>query len=309
LVQEKVVEEEGETKARKYKLLNLVDEVIELNVTPLTEEHVIWRERVRPLLKDLSQNVLSIFEYSVNEMLNNVIDHSESPNVVVHVMQNANTTRITIRDYGVGIFDKIAKAAGLGDKRESILELAKGKLTTDPERHTGEGIFFTSRAVGKFAILSDDLTYIYNRERGDDDWLIEDAKPDQGVKGTCVILTMHKGEKQTLEEVFAKYSSDDEGVGIFSRTHVPISLARYGNEQLVSRSQARRVLARFNRFSEAILDFSDVPTIGQAFADEIFRVFRKAHPEIKLIPAKANEQVQAMIDRAMSATGGGSQGA
>jgi anti-sigma regulatory factor (Ser/Thr protein kinase) len=304
LVEDKLIVGEGETKARKYKLLDFVDEVIRFDITPVTEEDVVWREKVRPLLRDLPGNVLAIFQYGVSEMLNNVIDHSESPECSVHVIQNANRVRIIVRDFGVGIFDKIAKAAGLADKREAILELAKGKLTTDPERHTGEGIFFTSRAITKFSILSDDLTYVHNKERGDSDWLIEDVQPGQGIKGTCVFLEMHNSDKQTLDEVFNRYSSGEEGVGIFSTTHVPISLARYPNEQLVSRSQARRVLARFNRFSEAILDFSDVSTIGQGFADEIFRVFSKAHPEIKLIPVKANPQVQAMIDRVLNARNG-----
>jgi anti-sigma regulatory factor (Ser/Thr protein kinase) len=308
LVEDKILEQEGETKARVYRLINFVNETIDLKITPDTEEHVIWREKIKPLLRDLQENVLSIFEYGVSEMLNNVIDHSESPNCAVTVTQNANVTTILVRDFGVGIFDKIAKAAGLADKREAILELAKGKFTTAPEQHTGEGIFFTSRAVSRFAIVSDDLTYMHNKERGDDDWLIEDAQPDRGIKGTAVVLTMYSGDKQKLEDVFAKYTSDDEGgVGIFSRTHVPIALARYPNEQLVSRSQARRVLDRFNKFSEAILDFTDVPTIGQAFADEIFRVFRRAHPEIKLIPIDANQQVRGMIDRALSAKNGDSQ--
>ncbi len=301
LVDDKLIVGEGETKARKYRLLDFVDEVIHFDVTPQTAEDVVWREKVRPLLRDLSTNVLGIFQYGVSEMLNNVIDHSESSECTVHVFQNANRVRIMIWDYGVGIFDKIAKAAGLADKREAILELSKGKLTTDPERHSGEGIFFTSRAMNRFSILSDDLTYVHNKERGDNDWLIEDAQPGKGIKGTCVFLEMQSGDKQTLDEVFNKYSTEKGGVGLFSRTHVPISLARYPNEQLVSRSQARRVLARFNRFSEAILDFGDVPTIGQAFADEIFRVFRNAHPEIKLLPVKANQQVQAMINRAMNA--------
>jgi len=301
LVEEKLIVGDGETTARKYKLLDFVDELMIFDVTSRTEEDVVWREKVRPLLRDLPDNVLAIFQYGVSEMLNNVIDHSESPKCSVRVLQNANRTQITICDFGVGIFDKIAKAEGLADKREAILELAKGKLTTDPERHSGEGIFFTSRALTRFSIISDDLTYVHNKERGDRDWLIEDAKPGHGIKGTCVFLEMYNSDKQTLNDIFKKYSSGEEGVGIFSTTHVPISLARYPNEQLVSRSQAKRDLARFNRFSEALLDFADVPTIGQAFADEIFRVFRNAHPEIKLVPVNANSQVQAMIDRALSA--------
>lgn len=84
----------------------------------------------------------------------------------------------------------------------------------------------------------------------------------------------------------------------FSKTHVPLRLAQYDREQLVSRSQARRVLARFDRFAEALLDFNGVNFIGQAFADEIFRVFAKKHPEIKIVPINACRQVQQMIEMA-----------
>ena len=51
-----------------------------------------------------------------------------------------------IDDDGEGIFKKIKNALNLLDEKQAVLELAKGKLTTDPSRHTGEGIFFTSRA-------------------------------------------------------------------------------------------------------------------------------------------------------------------
>lgn len=64
----------------------------------------------------------------------------------------------------------------------------------------------------------------------------------------------------------------------------------------MSRSQARRVLARFNRFQEVMLDFKGVPRIGQAFADEIFRVFKNEHPEVAIYPVRTTPDVQAMID-------------
>ena len=56
-------------------------------------------------------------------------------------------------------------------------------------------------------------------------------------------------------------------------THIPLRLAEYGEDNLVSRSQAKRVLARVDRFEEVILDYSGIRAVGQAFADEIFRVF------------------------------------
>ena len=71
--------------------------------------------------------------------------------------------------------------------------------------------------------------------------------------------------------------------------------AKYEREQLLSRSQARRVLARFERFSEIMLDFRGVTIIGQAFADEIFRVFRREHPEIEILAVNTSNDIRQMI--------------
>jgi hypothetical protein len=60
-------------------------------------------------------------------------------------------------------------------------------------------------------------------------------------------------------------------------------------------------MQRVDRFRHVVLDFSDVTTIGQAFADEIFRVFVQAHPEVELVPVHAVPEVQQMIRRAETA--------
>ena len=87
-------------------------------------------------------------------MCNNAIDHSDGSLIIVSIKKTATTTEMLISDDGYGIFKKIQDAMGLLDERHSVLELSKGKLTTDPERHTGEGIFFTSRMFDLFDILS-----------------------------------------------------------------------------------------------------------------------------------------------------------
>jgi hypothetical protein len=71
---------------------------------------------------------------------------------------------------------------------------------------------------------------------------------------------------------------------------------QYPGEQLISRSQAKRLLSRFDKFSEVFLDFQDVEQIGQPFADEIFRVFHNQHPEISMTISHANENVRRMIE-------------
>ena len=86
----------------------------------------------------------------------------------------------------------------------------------------------------------------------------------------------------------------------FSKTVVPMRLAQYGDEQLVSRSQAKRLIARFDRFKKVILDFKGVQEIGQAFADELFRVYANEHPDVELIPDNMTDQVQRMWLRAVA---------
>jgi hypothetical protein len=57
-----------------------------------------------------------------------------------------------------------------------------------------------------------------------------------------------------------------------------------------------------------MIDVKDVPMIGQAFADEIFRVFKTEHPEIKLVPIRMSDQVFETIKRA-SGHGSSTRGA
>lgn len=82
---------------------------------------------------------------------------------------------------------------------------------------------------------------------------------------------------------------------------MPVRLAQYGDDLLISRSQAKRLLVRVDRFRTVIFDFEGVSAIGQAFADEIFRVFRSQHPDIDLYATNASTDVQDMINRAQAA--------
>ena len=63
----------------------------------------------------------------------------------------------------------------------------------------------------------------------------------------------------------------------------------------VSRSEAKRLCANLEEFREVLLDFSQVEGIGQGFADEVFRVFSRAHPETKLRVQNANSAVCVML--------------
>jgi len=259
----------------------------------LTEDKV-WREFARPKLEDLPENILRICQYGFTEMVNNAIDHSEGSRITCGLKRSALNIELTVEDDGVGIFKKIKDSLNLEDERHAVLELSKGKLTTDPARHTGEGIFFSSRMFDTFSILSG--TLYFSHRPTDRDWLLEDA---DHVAGTGVWMVIDPNSTRTTTEVMNRYSSLGDDYQ-FTITHVPVGLARYGAENLVSRSQAKRLMARVEKFREVVLDFAGVNTIGQAFADEIFRVFQQAHPSVKLRSFNTNAEVEAMIKRAIT---------
>jgi len=293
LTSEKALSESGETRNRSYKLCPLSEWMKRFQMDGL-EEDVIWRDEILPVIGEMPDNVKSIWQYGFTEMFNNAIDHSAGTEISVRIKKSAVTTEMMILDNGVGIFKKIQKAMNLMDERHAILELSKGKLTTDPANHTGEGIFFSSRMFDEFDILSGDV--FFSHEFGEkEDWILE----RDTMQGTAVWMKLHNHTSRTTRKIFAEYSSGDDEY-IFNKTIVPVKLAKYGDDNLISRSQAKRLLARVELFKVVILNFNEVPTIGQAFADEIFRVFPNEHPNVELIAVHTNSEVKRMIERAKS---------
>lgn len=292
LVRNGLIEASGKTKARTYMLKVLDKKMFRVSVTPDLKEDIVWREKVWPMLKEIPENVRTICNYGFTEMLNNVIDHSGSKDVEINVWLNAAHIYIDVKDFGIGVFNKIMQDFHLHDPRHALLELTKGKLTSDRSRHSGQGIFFTSRAFDKFVL--DSYGFAFCRFGKDDDWLFDTSGP---IKGTWVHMDIARRSNRQLAQVMEEYSSELHDYG-FTKTHIPLTLARYEGEQLVSRSQAKRLLLRVEQFKEVLLDFRGVTMIGQAFADEIFRVFASAHPEVRIVVAHANEEVLKMIKKA-----------
>jgi len=293
LTEENALTETGKTRNREYKLCPLLEWRETYKITPELAEDLVWTNDIRPVLGQLPDNAMHIWHYGFTEMLNNVIDHSGSPDLSVRIRKTAADTEMLVMDQGVGIFKKIQMTLGLLDERHAIFELHKGKLTTDPQNHTGEGIFFTSRMFDSFDILSGGVFFTH-KFGNPEDWILE---RDRFSAGTTVWMKIHNHTARTAKRIFDQFSTgEDYG---FNRTVIPVKLAKYGNDQLISRSQAKRLLARVELFKIVLFDFTGIDTIGQAFSDEIFRVFAKRHPEIELIPTHANSQVKRMIQRAI----------
>lgn len=242
-------------------------------------------------LSSLKENVKSIFDYAFSEMLNNAIEHSESTIIDIETEKNKNNLQFIVRDFGIGVFKNVMGKRKLSSELEAIQDLLKGKTTTAPKAHSGEGIFFTSKVADIFILES--FGYRLRIDNRINDIFIEEVKPQ--TKGTKVIFEITLDSKRHLNDVFKEYQSSPEEYA-FDKTEIKVKLYTMGTVY-ISRSQARRILSGLEKFKTVILDFDKVPTIGQAFADEIFRVFKLKHPKIHIVAVNVNETVEFMLKR------------
>jgi anti-sigma regulatory factor (Ser/Thr protein kinase) len=298
LVSECWLEAKGTTRNKIYSLglKRENDFVFQLDST--ASESDIFFTHFNHIIDGLNKNISDIVFYGFTEIVNNAIDHSQGKVCLIHMTRDSKEIKLTVLDDGEGIFKRIKRLKNLCDEKQAILELSKGKLTTDPSNHSGQGIFFTSRMFDIFAISSSGLFFSHNHKNSLD-VLLDDRDVTDG-KGTYVAMSIALDSTRTDTEVFEAFSEGDEFA--FNKTIIPVALAKFGEEQLVSRSQAKRLLTRIEHFTFVLFDFKGVETIGQAFADEIFRVYHLRHPEITLSYDNVNTNIVNMINRAKSST-------
>lgn len=242
------------------------------------------------IFSKLPKNVSIITHYAFTEILNNAIEHSRSEEIIVKIKRDKNVILFTIKDQGVGVFSNMMRERNLSNVMEAIQDLLKGKQTTAPQSHSGEGIFFTSKAVDYMIIKSSNKKLIFDNQI--EDVFIKDIKP---VTGTIVECRIFSNSPKDLQNIFAQFSRESFD---FSRTSITVKLYK-DDSGYISRSQAKRILNGLEKFTTITLDFKDVELVGQGFADEVFRVWQGRHPGIKIEVKNTNENVQFMIQHVL----------
>jgi len=260
-----------------------------LKNTGLEEDRIFLNIRKNTgIMKNLADNVYGILEYGFTEMLNNAIEHSGSEKIMVEMERKRYNVIFEVRDWGIGIYNNIMGKKDLNSEMDAIRDLLKGKQTTSPSFHTGEGIFFTSRAADILTIQSSRKKLVYDN-------LVNDIyiRDISHTEGTRITFSIGLDSSRRLEDIFRRHTSHTYH---FDSSEVKVRLYEEGTDY-ISRSQGRRMVNGLEKFRRVILDFSGVETVGQAFADEVFRVWKGKHPEVRLDVENASENVSFMIER------------
>lgn len=277
-------------KGSSYELVNNIHLFVYKNDGSLGEDRIFERD-IEAKLLNLPKNVFSAWRYAFTEMMNNAIEHSSATTINVTVFRNVLKTSIVIADNGKGIFNNIREYVKNEKNEDLTLKecaalLFAGKFTTAKSMHSGEGIFFTSHLMDSFKIISDGVVFTRNNF---DDTNFETSAKDS----TTVVMELNNNSNKTTREVFNRFSDIDEG---FIKTQIPIAHIFSGTGP-VSRSEARRLGELIVKFKQVDLDFVNVEEVGQAFVHELFIVWQRNNPDIKLNILNACDDVDFMIRR------------
>lgn len=261
----------------------------------IDDESTIYLRDFKGYLQ-LPKNIQDIFEIGFTEMINNAIDHSCGSRIEIAVGLIDGVLMVRVSDDGIGVFKKIQDALNLPSPELSIIELTKGKLKTGGKGHSGIGIFITSKMFDAFEIDANNLTFMHIDNKPD---VLKDMSVESG---TNVYMLIHTESSRTANEVYEKYFTSDspESDAEFNVTNIPVRIAYMGNNMVSSRSQGKRLVTGLQEFKTVYLDFEGIDLIGQAFADEVFRVFYNSHPEVEIIPINCSDSVHRMISLAKS---------
>ena len=265
------------------------------------EDYVLYKDFL-PFL-DCNENAGRIWRYVLPEMFNNALEHSEGKSVRAYYEKCYLYTKAVVTDDGIGIFTKVMntlRSRGIAAPmiEDAVAELYKGKFTSCPSRHTGEGIFFSMRMLDRFSAASEGE--VIRTGYGGEPSFVRSHLLAYTTKlskiGTVVVMQLENDTRRDISKVFDEYADVDDG---FIRTRIPVFEACMDRDP-VARSQARRLSLRLNSFKEVILDFDKVDIMGQGFADELFRVYHNAHPEVTFTPVNMNGFVRKMYMHAVN---------
>lgn len=253
------------------------------------QEDLPWQRDFAPNFA-LPRHVARMVQHGFTELVNNAVDHSGGTSVTVSLRQTPSHVQLLVSDDGCGVFNRICESFDIADPQHAMLELSKGRLTSQPQMHTGRGLFFSSQLADVFDIHANGTAF-QRRAWESTGWQPGRPLPRQG---SSIYMSIALDSSRTLDQVLEAWSTDGTGIE-FDQTKINLRLVAGPGQALDSRAQARRVAARLPQFKRAEVSFEGVEDVGHGFTDELFRVFARAHQEVELVPTNMTPRIEALV--------------
>jgi hypothetical protein len=237
-------------------------------------------------LSNFDRTHLQGIEWSLNEITDNVLNHSESAVggfvQVTNFARESQRVEFAVCDAGVGIPYTLRHAhPELQSDAEALDKAIRERITRDQSVGQGNGLYGTWRIVemsgGIFQIFSGNASLMSSPKDG-----LHVRRAAIPFNGTLVVASINYGSPLRLDEALkfkgarhipvdyieTKYEADDAG-----NIHLKLTDEASGFGSRKSGESLRKKLSNLVRIrceGKIIIDFAGIPLVSSSFADEVF---------------------------------------
>jgi hypothetical protein len=277
-------------------------------------------EKILGIIPNLNRTTFAAVEWALNEISDNVLNHSQSP--IGGILQinvfDRTTSKVefTIADAGIGVPASLRQARPeILTDADALMEAVKSGVTRNSKDYQGNGLYGTLEicrvSKGRFSINSGNGLLLRSNDgvviaRSESvpfngtsvDAVIDFSEPALLVRALAIDGKVH----QPVDYIEMKYERDDLNSILFNLDEQSLSYR--------SRPAGRPVFTKLENIVEScpgqtvFVDFNGISVISSSFADEVFgKLFVSLGPmkfmqSIRMV--NVNPTVQALVDRAIT---------
>ncbi len=253
------------------------------------EQHRLVDDILNKILSsitDFNRSHFKALEWSLNEITDNVLVHSESPRgglIQLTAMKNIKKIEFVVSDSGIGI-PRSLKSSGLkiGSDVDALAKAIEQGVTRDKSIGQGNGLYgsyqIAIKSGANFSLHSGNATLYYVPKTG-----MHTRRDHTPMPGTVVVCGIDYARPLLLEEA----------LNIKSRGFSPVDMIELkyetmadGNISFVLRDETRSLGSRnagtpvrnklknlisfLDTSKRLVVDFRDIQLVSSSFADEVF---------------------------------------
>jgi anti-anti-sigma regulatory factor len=286
------------------------------------EQHRLVDELLNKILgsiTDFNRSHFKALEWSINEITDNVLVHSESPRgglIQLTAMKNAKKVEFVVGDSGIGI-PKSLKSSGLkiGSDVDALAKAIEQGVTRDKAIGQGNGLFgsyqIAIKSGANFSLHSGNATLYYAPKAG-----MHTRRDTTPMPGTVVVCGIDYTQSLLLEEALnikstgfspidmieLKYESTSDGNIAFALKEEATSFGAR-NAGTPVRNKLKNLIRFLDANKKVVVDFRDIQLVSSSFADEVFgKLFVELGPlefSTKLELRNVDSIVKLLIDKAI----------
>lgn len=199
LVEAGILEQEGATRSREYRLRRMSLLNRELRVTPVLNAERLWDDHIAPVVASDRAGIRDLCRGAFGELVGNVVAHAQAQWITVSFTATARHIDVTVGDDGRGIFARLAQRVGLTDPHETA-ELMSRHANARSTDFPATRLMLLARNFDSFVISSAGVTLAFDASQ--EAWFLRDD--ETAAPGTRVALRLRRGSSHATDTAEAR---------------------------------------------------------------------------------------------------------